>query len=147
MASTNRDASLEATLVAGNPTAGTLQVAKAIYRFAKDGGAQGLIQPLITASLPKNAVIVGSTINSTTTCTASGSGTMAIGTSAGSSASSILTATAVASLGSNSKVNGAATFAAPVKLSATGNVTVTIATADFTAGVVEITLLYFVANA
>lgn len=128
-----------------NPQVG-LQTAKAIYSFATDGGAISTIIPKRTASLPDNAVIVGGTINSTTACVGA-SGTLSVGTSAGSSTTSLLAATAVASLSLDAKINAVPTFASPVKLTAAGNVTVSIATTAFTAGVVEITLFYFVANA
>ena len=134
---------VQATTPAGN----TLQVAKAIYSFAADGGAQATIQPKRTASLPKNAVIVAGTVNSTGAVTSAGSATLSVGTSAGSSTTAILAATAKASLSANAILNAVPVFATPVKLSAAGNITVTVATADLTAGVVEITLLYFVANA
>jgi hypothetical protein len=146
MATTIVESDLTTQLGQGNPNAG-LRVAKAIYSFATDGGAQGLITPKRTASLPKNAVIVGGTINSTGAVTSGGSATLSVGTSAGSSATAILGATAKATLSANALVNAIPVFATPVKLSAAGNITVTVGTADLTAGVVEITLFYFVANA
>lgn len=125
---------------------GTLRMARALYSFADDGGAVSTITPKKTVSLPNNAVIVGGTINSTTACTSAGSATVAVGTSAGSSTTSLLAATAVASLSADARINAVPVFATPVKLTAEGEVTVTIATAALTAGVVEITLFYFVAN-
>jgi len=147
MATTKFKANLESQFAQTSPSATRLQIAKAIYRFAVDGGAQAEIVPKITAGLPKNAVIVGGTINATTACTSGGSATIAVGTTAGSAANSLLTATAVASFTTNALINSAATFAAPVKLSAAGSISVTVATANLTAGVVEVTLLYFVNNA
>lgn len=146
MSTTNPQADLSEQLKAQAPNGG-FQTAKAIYNFAVDGGAQGTITPKRTASLPKNAVIVGGSINSTTAFTSAGSATLAVGTSAGSSTTSILGATAKASLSANALINAVPVWATPVKLSAAGNITVTIGTADATAGVVEITLLYYVANA
>ena len=122
-----------------------LNVGKAIYDFSTDGGAIATITPKKGFTLPKNAVIVAATINSTTAVLSAGASTMSIGTSAGSSATSILVATAKASMSVNALINGAATFAAPVKLTAQGDITVTIATATQTAGVVEVTVMYFVA--
>jgi len=121
-----------------------LLVAKAVYSFTADGGEVSTITPVRTVTLPAGAVIVGATINTTTAVTSAGSATVAVGTSAGSAANSILTATAKASLTLNALINGAATFAAPVKLSAAGSITVTVATAALTAGVVEVNVLYFV---
>ena len=146
MATTNPQADLSAQLAAQAPNGG-FQTAKAVYSFAADGGVQGTITPKRTVSLPKNAVIVGGSINSTTAFTSDGSATLAVGTSAGSSTTAILGATAKASLSANALINAVPVWATPVKLSAAGNITVTIATADATAGVVEITLLYYVANA
>lgn len=146
MATSLIKANLNEQMAKRNPNAG-FQTAKAIYRFATDGGAISTIVPKDTFGLPDNAVIVGGSINSTTACTSSGAGTLAVGTSAGSSNTSILGATAVASLSADARINAVPTWATPVKLTAAGNITVTIASFAFTAGVVEITLLYYVANA
>lgn len=121
------------------------QVAHAIYSFATDGGAVSTITPVKTANIPANAILVGGTINPTTACTSGGSATISIGTSAGSSATSILTATAVASFTTDALINAVPVFATPVKLSATGNVTVTIGTAALTAGIIEVFVYYTVA--
>lgn len=122
-----------------------LRTARAIYSFATDGGAVSTITPVNTVSLPDNAVIVGGTVNSTTACTSAGSATVAVGTSAGSSTTALLAATAVASFSLDALINAVPVFATPVKLTANGKVTVTIATAALTAGVIEVTLLYYVA--
>ena len=139
-------ASLDSQIAQSSPDSPRLQVAKCIYSFAVDGGVTGLITPKRTQSLPKNTVIVGGTVNSTGAVTSSGSATLAVGTSAGSSATALLAATAKATLSANALVNAVPVFATPVKLSAAGLVTVTVGTAALTAGVVEITLFYFVAN-
>lgn len=119
-----------------------IRVAHAIYSFAVDGGVSGAITPVKTASIPANAIIIGGTINSTTAVTSGGAATVAVGTTAGSAANSILTATAKATLSSNALVNSTATLAAPVKMSAIGNINITVATADLTAGVIEIFVFY-----
>jgi len=142
---TNPDADLSVQ-AARQATGGELQTAKAVYSFAVDGGAISTIVPRRGFSLPDNAIIVGGTINSTAACTSSGAGTLSVGTSAGSSTTSILGATAVASLSLDARINAVPTFATPVKLTAAGNITVSIASFAFTAGVVEITLFYFVAQ-
>jgi hypothetical protein len=118
-------------------------VAHAIYNFAVDGGAS--CTPAVNATIPANAIITGATINSVTAVTATGSATVAIGTSAGSSASSILTATGKASLSLDALVNGTVTLAAPVKLSAAGQVAIAVASGPLTAGVIEIFVYYVVA--
>lgn len=127
---------------------GKLMQLKTVYNFAVDGGAVSTITPKTgNVLLPANAVIVGGTINSTTAVLSAGASTMSVGTSAGSSATSILAATGKASMSANALINAVPTFAAPVKLSAKGYVTVTIGTAAQTAGVVEIVLYYYVAQA
>ncbi len=128
---------------------GSLKVARAKYSFAVDGGAQGLITPATTAVIPDNAIILGGMLNSTTALTSGGSATIAVGTSAGSSASSIKAATAVASYSADAllAVVPLWTAATAVKLTAAGSITITVATADLTAGILEITLFYYVAAA
>lgn len=123
-----------------------LRTGKAIYSFTTDGGAVSTITPRKTFVLPKGAIIVGGTINSVTAGTSGGAATVSVGTSAGSSTTSLLGATAIASFSLNALINSAATFAAPVKLSATGSITVTVATAALTAGVIEITVLFTAAQ-
>jgi len=146
MASSEKISNLEDQIAKQSPNYGSLQVAKASYNFAVDGGAVSTITPRLTTSLPAKAVIVGGTINSTTAFLSAGSATLSVGTSAGSSTTAILGTTAKATLSVNALINAVPTFAAPVKLTAAGNITVTIATAAATAGVVEVTLFYFVGN-
>lgn len=129
---------------AANIGLGVLRTAKAQYNFA-DGAGPGLITPAFTANIPANAIIIGGIINSTSAATSGGAATISVGTSAGSSAASILGATGVASFAANAMINSVATFAAPVKMSAAGNITLTIATAALTAGSIEITVLYILA--
>ena len=126
---------------------GLLRTARAKYSFAVDGGAVATITPVTNATLPAKAVIVGATVNSTTAATSGGLATIAVGTSAGSSTTSILGATAVASFSADALINGAVTHAAPVKLTAAGSITLTVATAALTAGIIEVTLIYYVAAA
>lgn len=121
-------------------------VCEAIYSFAVDGGAVSTITPVSTCTIPNKAIITGGTINSTTAVTSGGSATVSVGTSAGSSTTSILGATAKTSFTTNALLNSAATFAAPVKMSAAGSVTVTIGTAALTAGVIEILVHYSVST-
>lgn len=121
------------------------QVAHAIYSFATDGGAISTITPALGATLPNNAVIVAATINSTTAVTSAGSATVAVGTSAGSSTTSILAATGKASFTTDALLNGVPVFATPVKLTAAGNITLTVGTAALTAGIIEVFVFYTVA--
>lgn len=134
---------------AANSTANgvnTMNVAHAIYNFTTDGGAISTITPALGASLPANAIIVGATINSPTAVTSAGAATVSVGTSAGSSATSILAATSKASFTIDALLNGVPVFATPVKLTAAGNLTFTIATATLTAGVIEAFVYYTVAQ-
>jgi outer membrane lipoprotein SlyB len=129
---------------------GNLRIAKAIYNFGVDGGshtvASGLLTPKKGVTLPKNAVIVGGTLNCPTAGASGGSATITLGTSAGSSASALLGATAgaVANLSTNALINLVPTIAVPVKLTAKGDITMTIGTADLTAGIFEICVYYYV---
>lgn len=125
---------------------GTLGIARAKYSFAVDGGAISTITPVTNAVIPNDAIIIGGTINSTTAAVGA-TATISVGTSAGSSTTSIIGATAVASYSSDARLNSVATFAAPVKMTAAGSITLTIATAALTAGIIEVTVLYFVAAA
>lgn len=126
---------------------GRLFRVKAVYSFALDGGAISTITPKKSATLPANAVIVGGIINSTTAVTSAGSATVSVGTDAGSSTTAILAATAKASLSANALINAVPVFATPVKLTAKGNITFTVAVAALTAGIIEATLFYYVAQA
>lgn len=145
----SKSLALRKQIEARNGRSGLLEVfaVKAIYNFAVDGGAISTITPRLSCEIPDNAIIVGGTINSTTACTSGGAATVSVGTSAGSSTTSLLAATAVASLSADARINSVATFAAPVKMTAKGNVTFTIATATLTAGVIEATLLFYMAAA
>jgi len=88
------------------------------------------------------------TINVTTAVTSSGSATVAVGLAGtGGSTTSLLAATGKSSLSSNACLNGAATFAAPKKVTGAGGITFTIATAALTAGIIEVFVFYWVAAA
>ena len=132
----------------GSPRVGAWGLAHAIYNFAVDGGADTLITPAVNSTIPANAVLVACTINSTTAVTSGGSATLAIGVAGtGGAANSLLAATGKASFSANAVLNGAVTFAAPLKLTGAGGITVTPAVATITAGVVEIWVQYYIASA
>ena len=124
-----------------------LRVAHAKYSFATDGGAISTITPTDSDMIPINAIIVGGTVNATTAVTSGGSATVGMGTSAGSTTTSLLAATAKASLSLNAVINAVPVFATPVKMTAAGQITFTVATAALTAGVIEAWVFYVVANA
>ena len=122
-----------------------LKVAHFIYNFAVDGGAS--CTPANSDTIPANAVVAGGVITSPTAVTASGSATVAIGTTAGSSANSILTATAKASLSAEAILAPTCVVSGtPFKMSAAGQISITVATGPLTAGVIEGWLHYYVAN-
>ena len=120
-----------------------VKVAHFLYNFAVDGGAS--CTPANSDTIPANAVVFGGAVNPTTAVTAAGAATVAIGTSAGSAGNSILTATAIASLSSDAVLKVTCT-ATPFKMSAAGQIAITVATGPLTAGVIEGWVLYAVAN-
>ena len=126
-----------------------LMMGRAKYDFAVDGGgAPGLITPAINCVIPAKAIIIGGLANPTTALVGSSS-TISIGTSAGSSAASLKAATAEATYSIDAKVALIPVFtaASAVKMSAAGSITLTSAVAALTAGVMEITVFYWVAAA
>jgi len=124
-------------------SAGLLVSFHSIRSFAVDGGAVGSITPANTALIPKNTIIMGGIINVTTAVTSAGSATVAIGTTAGSSDHSIIAATAKATL-SLAAILAVDCTATPFKMSAAGSIAFKVATADLTAGVVEVFVFGFV---
>ena len=124
---------------------------RALYSFAVDGGAISTITPVTSDTIPANALVVGGVVNPTTAPVGAGA-SVAVGTSAGSSSSSIMAATAITSLtidalievlGTNSQ---AATNKPSFKMTAAGQITVTISADALTAGVIEIWVMGFVAT-
>jgi hypothetical protein len=124
---------------------GQLQWAFARYDFTVDGGAT--VTPSVSDVIPINAIIVEAVINTTVAVTAAGAATVSIGTTAGSSAASILAATGKASFVVATPVAPTATFAAPVKMTAAGQINFTVATGPLTAGAIEVFVLYVVPSA
>lgn len=120
---------------------GGVQVCHAEYSFANDGGGSpGLITPTNNCTIPAKSIIYGLIINWTT----SGAGvanTTSVGiTGTGGGAAALLAATAVASL--TGLVPGLVTFAAPIKITTSGTVTLTTAVAALTQGVCEIYVFF-----
>jgi predicted RecA/RadA family phage recombinase len=120
-----------------------LRVAHALYDYTVDQGAT--CTPANSDTIPANAVVHGGVINVTVAATAAGAATVAIGTTAGSAANSILTATAIASLTLDAvlKTSCAAT---PFKMSVAGKINLTIATGPLTAGQIEVWVIYQIAS-
>jgi hypothetical protein len=133
--------------VAANGGLGIVGNAKMTYDFAVDGGVVGLITPANSPTIPDNAIILGGTIDITTTLTSGGAATIALGTSAGSSATSLKAATAVATWAAGQiAVVPVFTAATYVKLTAAGRLTLTVAAFDLTAGKFDVNLVYVVGN-
>lgn len=149
MADTTIRSSLAKKQMAKNTDSGlgVVQMARCIYSFAKDGGAAAQVVPAQTVELPAKTVIVGAVINSTTALTSTNACNFSCGTTAGSAANSILTATAKANLSADAVIAGVPSFAVPVKLSAKGKISVTFTDAAILTGVIEITIFYYVARA
>jgi predicted RecA/RadA family phage recombinase len=120
-----------------------LRVAHALYDYSVDGGVS--CTPAQSDTIPAKAVVHGGVINSTVACTAGGSATVAFGTTAGSAANSILTATAIASLSLDAVVNPTCKTT-PFKMSAAGQISVAIATGPLTAGQIEVWVIYQLAS-
>lgn len=120
-------------------------VAYAKYDFAVDGGVAGAITPVITTAIPDNAILMGGVVGVVTSVTSGGAATVSIGTSGGSSAVSLLAATAKATLVADYKVTTVTTFAAPIKMTAAGNINFTIGVANLLTGVIEVWVIYALA--
>ena|ERR1700743_2787515 len=114
--------------------------AQARYDFAVDGGTIGTITLANSDTIPAGAIVIGQVCNSTTAFTGTGA-TVALGTSAGSSTTSLLGATAITSLTLDAVV-ALTPRTTPFKMTAAGTVTATIATANVTAGVLDILIQY-----
>lgn len=133
---------------ASNSGLGAVRYAKSLYDFAVDGGAVSAILPASGATLPNKAIIHGGVLDIVTTFTSGGAATLALGTSAGSAANSILAATAVASLtaGITTVLIPKFTAASILKLTAAGVIQWTIAAFAMTAGKAGLTLFYTVGD-
>ena len=129
-----------------NSTNGLFAV-RGTYDFAVDGGAISTITPVLGFTLPIYSVVYGGLINVITPGTTGASGTMAIGTSAGSSSASIKAALAAASYTGILATIPICTAASAFKMTAAGNLQVVIATGTFTAGKWDIMLEYFLGTA
>lgn len=119
-----------------------VQVCHAEYSFATDGGATGTITPANNCTLPAKAIMFGSLVDWTTPGVGALNTTSIGTTGTGSSTSSVMPSTAVASL--TGLVTGLVTFASPVKITTSGTVTVTIATTALSAGICEIYIFFVV---
>ena len=121
-----------------------VKVAHMLYSYAVDGGAT--CTPANSDTIPDNALVFGGVVNATSAVTSGDTSTVAITTDAGSSAGSILTATAKASLGADAVVKPTCTTT-PFKMTAAGKPSIVVASGPLTAGVIEAWVLYSVASA
>lgn len=118
------------------------KIAKATYSFATDGGAQGTITPSITESIPLGALVTGVFVDCTTNVAPATGATIAI-----NGGGQVLVAAATAtSHGINTgtvkkalTLNGSATA---IKTTTNGSITLSVASADLTAGVLNIYVEY-----
>lgn len=134
------------------PPLNMMQTAYAKYSFAVDGGAEAAIIPSVSDIIPANALVIGCFVVTDTTVTSSGSATIEVGTSAGSSASSLLAATGKSSFAAGDVIYGIPTLPTyssgivqPVAfvMSAAGQIQLTVGTAALTAGIVEVYVQYY----
>ena len=114
-----------------------VKTGKAIYNFAKDGGAVGTITPAVNFTLPSGAIILRCIGKEVTAFTSGGSATVAI--SVGGVAMKAATAyNDAAFTGVDSH------YSTPATTSTTAGVVVTVATAALTAGKYEVYVEYLV---
>ncbi len=138
--------------IADNTVAGnsTLKVCHARYSFATDGGAVSTITPAVGCTIPIYALIYRVIVTPIAT-TVGSTGNVSVGLSAGGAgAAALLGATARASLVAGTPFDGvpiegtaSASNATYIKMTAAGNITVTIATNALTAGILDIDVFYF----
>jgi len=126
---------------------GYIRSFRATYDFTVDGGAISTITPASGASLPANAIIIGGLVYVEVAPVGSGA-SVSIGTSAGSSTTSILAATAITALTLNSITDlvPVYTAASALRLSAAGNITFSISGHLLTAGKITVAGAYIVAK-
>lgn len=120
------------------------RVAKATYSFAVDGGAQGTITPATNSTIPLGAVVTGVFVDCTTNVAPAAGATIAIN---GGGTTLVTAATATAhglNTGTVKKSLALVSSATAIKTTANGAITLTVASADLTAGVVNIYVEYFI---
>lgn len=126
---------------------GSVGNAKMTYSFAVDGGAVSTITPTNSPTIPIGAIILGGTIDITTTLTSGGAATIALGLGSGAQVASLKAATAVASWTAGQlALIPVFTAASYVKSTAAAALTLTVATAALTAGRFDVNLVYVQGN-
>lgn len=129
----------------------TLRVAKAVYSFAVDGGAVGVITPSITEIIPSGAIITDVKLEIGTAVTTASSGTISATAGAVLIKAAETPAVSVMGTGSNAIIDviragqssstGTAKYV-PIVATASGPIYITVATGAITAGVFTIYVQY-----
>lgn len=130
---------MQATVVVGG---NGLLTARAHFSFATDGGAVGLITLALSDTIPLGAIMQGGYAFVNVALTSEGAATIAIGTSAGSAANALKAAAAVAGYSLAAVLPLVPTFAIPVRMTAAGTITITVATAALLTGEMDVTVFY-----
>jgi hypothetical protein len=121
---------------------GLVHVAHAIYTYGTDPATSvPAFVPKQTAKIPAGAICLLSVVNSPTAL--AGTGSISVGTSAGSSATSILGSTTISTFTTDYVNVGAIVPTATniIKMSAEGNIEITL-TGTLTAGVFEVFVVF-----
>lgn len=134
------------SLITTTPRMDGLFVAKAVYNFAVDGGLIGAIIPALSDTIPANAIAYGGMIF-VSTALAGTSATISVGTTAGSSTTSLKAATAVATYATGAilPLVPIMTAGSAFQMTAAGQINITVATTNLTNGVMEIFVVYLLA--
>ncbi len=124
---------------------GLFRVAHMKYSFAIDGGATGEIIPVGSPTIPDNAIIIGGIANPSTALAATGgAANIAIGTHAGSATNSLKAATAKGTYTTDALLALTPTWTANwFKMTAAGQMSITVDTNPLTSGVLEVMCVYF----
>lgn len=123
------------------PSVNGVFTARMYYDFAVDGGAVGNIIPVQSDTIPKGALVINGVINSPTAASTGSSPTISVGTSAGSGTASLKALTASSSYSTNAVLVTLASTA-PFKMTAAGQLQISVAVAALTAGVIEVIVTY-----
>jgi len=122
--------------------AGGLQVIKATYDFAVDGGLVGTILLSQSLIVPADFVVLGGILNPITTFNGGGGATVAVGIGNGAQTAALKAATGFASY-----VGGTSLAVLPIfssgffTLAADGKISITVAVAALTAGKMAINII------
>jgi autotransporter adhesin len=137
-------------LLKNNADFGTtgMSMCHAQYSFANDGGAIATIIPLNNCTIPINSIVYNASIQATTAATSGGSATVAVGLNGiGSGTAVLLGATAVASVtGQLQSAIVPQTASGWKKMTSAGNVTITVAVAALTAGIIEVYVFFLTSS-